>query len=74
MEMTMAMAMATATATDERRRVEGEFRESPGMRLTALQASRFWQLGLEESRRLLDSLVATGTLRVTADGYYVKSS
>ena len=43
----------------------------PSVKLTAAQASRFWHLGLEESRALLDSLVADGALARTSDGFYI---
>lgn len=55
----------------ERLRIEAEYREMPGLKLTAAQASRFWHLGLEESRALLDSLVADGALARTRDGFYI---
>ena len=59
------------TDLDTRRRIQGEYREMPGLKLTAAQASRFWHLGLEESRRLLEALVADGALARTHDGFYV---
>jgi len=55
----------------ERLRIRAEYLEMPGLKLTAAQASRFWHLGLEESRALLDSLVADGALARTSDGFYI---
>ena len=52
-------------------RVRGEYREMPGLKLTAAQAARFWNLGPEESRRALDTLVEAGILERTRDGHYV---
>lgn len=63
--------MTNFTDAAARERIRGEYREMPGLKLTATQASRFWHLGLEESRRLLESLVADGALARTADGFYV---
>jgi hypothetical protein len=52
-------------------RIEAEYREMPGLKLTAAQASRFWHLGVEDSRALLDTLVSQRLLRKTHDGHYV---
>ena len=43
----------------------------PGLKLTAAQASRFWHLGPDDSRVLLDQLVDARVLWRTADGHYV---
>lgn len=56
---------------DKLRRIEAEYREMPGLKLTAAQASRFWHLGLEDSTTLLETLVARSLLRRTRDGHYV---
>jgi len=55
-----------------RTRLEGEFRDMPGLRLTPAQASRL--LGLEPSAcgRLLRLLVERGFLRTTPSGQYVR--
>jgi len=55
-------------------RIEAEYREMPGLKLTAAQASRFWHLGVEESTALLDSLVSRSLLLRTRDGHYVFQS
>lgn len=52
-------------------RIRAEYREMPGLKLTAAQASRFWCLGPAESESLLDGLVARGVLLRTRDGHYV---
>jgi hypothetical protein len=58
---------------DDRRlaRIRSEYLEMPGLKLTAAQASRFWNLGPEESRIALESLVEAGVLWRTRDGHYV---
>jgi hypothetical protein len=58
--------------SDERTtRIHAEYREMPGLKLTAAQASRFWNLGPAESQVLLDALAAQGILLRTHDGHYV---
>lgn len=52
-------------------RIRSEYREMPGLKLTAAQASRFWNLGPEESRVALEILVEARILWRTADGHYV---
>ena len=61
-------------ASRDRERIKGEYREMPGLKLTAAQASRFWHLGLDESTNLLDSLVQDGALTRTHDGFYIFAS
>lgn len=58
---------------DDRRlaRIRSEYHEMPGLKLTAAQASRFWNLGPEESRLALDALVDARVLGRTRDGHYV---
>jgi hypothetical protein len=57
--------------SDKLTRIEAEYREMPGLKLTAAQASRFWHLGLKDSTALLETLVSRSLLRRTRDGYYV---
>jgi hypothetical protein len=52
-------------------RIRSEYHEMPGLKLTAAQASRFWNLGPEESRVALDALVEARILWRTSDGHYV---
>ena len=54
-----------------RSRVEAEYLEMPGLKLTAAQASRLWQLDPAASEQLLDSMVAGGLLHRAKDGSYV---
>ena len=46
-------------------RVRSEFLEMPGMELTMAQAIRLWNLGADDCRHVLDSLVDAGFLRWT---------
>jgi hypothetical protein len=43
----------------------------PGLKLSAAQAARLWHLGLLDSERLLESLVARGLLYRSQDGEYL---
>lgn len=52
-------------------RIQSEYREMPGLKLTAAQASRFWHLDPHDSRLMLDKLVEARVLFRTADGHYV---
>ena len=59
-------------AADEeqlRRRVCGEFREMPGLRLTLAQASRLWNTDRETSARVLEALVDSSFLTLQGDLY-----
>jgi hypothetical protein len=52
-------------------RIQSEYREMPGLKLTAAQAARFWNLGAERSRDVLEALVDARVLRRTSDGHYL---
>ncbi len=52
-------------------RIRSEYLETPGVKLTAAQASRFWNLGTDDSRTALESLVDARVLGRTRDGHYV---
>lgn len=51
-------------------RILGEYREMPGLQLTSDQAARLWNVDPQQCAVLLDELVATGRLRLTAQGAY----
>ena len=53
-------------------RVQGEFREMPGLRLTPAQAGRLWGLDAVSSQALLDALVDARFLFRTADGSFMR--
>jgi len=55
-------------------RMRAEFKEMPGLTLTAVQATRLWQIDLRRSEELLNALVVDGLLRRNPDGVYLLSS
>jgi len=55
------------------RRVRGEFREMPGMRLTLDQACRLWTLDRDKCAGVLARLVAGKFLEVDDNGRYRKA-
>ena len=56
------------------RRIRGEYREMPGLKLTVPQAARLWHVDAPSVERILDSLVADGLLRRTPGGAYLVRS
>jgi hypothetical protein len=54
-------------------RIQGEFIEMPGLRLTAAQAQRLWGLEQEVCEALLGALVDAKFLSQTRDGAFVRS-
>ena len=54
------------------RRVQGEFLEMPGLRLTEPQARRLWALELSLCTAVLAELVDNGFLLRTRDGAFVR--
>lgn len=63
--------MSQAKGDERLTRIRAEYHEMPGLKLTAAQASRFWNLNTDESRTLLDLLVERRVLLRTPDGHYV---
>ena len=55
------------------RRVQGEYIEMPGLRLTPAQAQRLWGLDRSACDALLDALVDAKFLFRTRDGAFVRS-
>jgi hypothetical protein len=68
--------MAVAGAVDDRivRRVQAEYLEMPGLRLSAAQAQRLWGLDRPTCERLLFELTDAHFLARTRDGSFVLSS
>jgi hypothetical protein len=60
------------TIEETLQRVQGEFREMPGLRLTPAQAGRLWGLDPVSSQALLDALVDARFLLRTADGAFMR--
>jgi hypothetical protein len=58
---------------DVLQRIQGEFVEMPGLRLTAAQAQRLWGLERDVCHALLGALVQSKFLSQTRDGSFVRS-
>ena len=58
---------------DVLQRIQGEFVEMPGLRLTAPQAQRLWGLEREVCNALLGALVDAKFLLQTRDGAFVRN-
>jgi hypothetical protein len=54
-------------------RIVGEYNEMPGLRLTAAQARRLWNIDATTCNAALDDLTKAGFLRCTRDGAFVRS-
>jgi hypothetical protein len=54
-------------------RIQAEYLEMPGLRLTAAQAQRLWGLEHDMCSSLLAALVDAKFLRQTRDGVYIRS-
>ena len=55
------------------RRIQGEYNEMPGLRLTIAQAQRLWGLERDVCDALLGALVDAKFLSQTRDGAYVRT-
>ena len=53
-------------------RIQGEYLEMPGLRLTAAQAQRLWGLERDVCHALLGALVDAKFLAQTRDGAFVR--
>ena len=53
-------------------RIEGEYREMPGLCLTASQAQRLWGLDTTTCTFVLMTLIQRGILKRTPGGTYVR--
>ena len=67
------MLFKTAREDALLRRVRGEYREMPGMRLTIEQAMRLWNVDRQACAAVLNSLVASHYLQVDTFGRYRKA-
>jgi hypothetical protein len=64
---------ATSFLRDVVIRIEGEYREMPGMCVTRPQAQRLWGLDSTTCELVLATLLERGVVRRTSRGMYVKS-
>ena len=69
----MNMAAQPQPIDDVLRRVQGEYTEMPGLRLTTAQAQRLWGLDRSACDTLLGALVEAKFLFRTRDGAFVRS-
>jgi hypothetical protein len=53
--------------------IQGEYLESPGLRLSSAQIQRLWRLDEPECFHVLRTLVDGGFLRRARDGAYVRN-
>lgn len=67
------MAAHIQPVDDVLRRVQGEYREMPGLRLTTAQAQRLWGLDRAACDALLGALVEAKFLLQTRDGAFVRT-
>jgi hypothetical protein len=58
---------------DVLQRIQGEFVEMPGLRLTAPQAQRLWGLERDVCNALLGALVDAKFLSQTRDGAFIRT-
>ena len=72
-ETCTVMLFRTAKEKALLRRVRGEYREMPAMRLTIEQAMRLWDLDRQACVNVLDSLVASRFLQIDDTGRYGKA-
>jgi hypothetical protein len=72
MPMTDRIVNGPSTVVDLSNRVQGEYREMPGLQLTLSQASRLWNTNIDISQEVLDALVKTAFLR-RSGAHYVRA-
>ena len=63
----------TAALHELLRRIEGEYREMPGLSVTAQQAERLWGLTSTTCSFVLTTLIQRGVLKRTENGTYVRT-
>ena len=68
----MTLACREVLIDDALRRVQGEYLEMPGLRLTPAQAQRLWGLDREACDALLGALVDTKFLYRTREGAFTR--
>jgi hypothetical protein len=62
----------TAALHELLQRIEGEYREMPGLCVTAPQAARLWGLDHTTCSFVLTTLIARGILKRSPSGTYVR--
>jgi hypothetical protein len=64
--------MYCMTVGETAQRIQGEYREMPGLSLTVQQARRLWNLDETTCAAILNALVDLRFLRKTARGSYIR--
>lgn len=59
---------------DTLRRIQGEYLEMPGLRLTMAQAQRLWGLDPRTCEQALAKLVSSRFLSKTRDGAFIRAN
>ncbi len=67
------MAALVSVEDEKLCRIRGEYLEMPGLRLTAAQAQRLWNLDRPTCEKLLGTLVKSRFLNRTRDGAFVRA-
>ena len=67
-----ATPRAAAALHELLQRIEGEYREMPGLNVTAPQAQRLWGLDSTTCSFVLTTLIDRGVLRRTTRGTYIR--
>jgi hypothetical protein len=70
--MELTFTELESRAADAARLIGAEFDEMPGMRLTAAQVKRLWNLSEGECQQALDYLCVVGVLTRDAVGRYLR--
>lgn len=63
----------TAALHELLQRIERDYRDTPGLSVTAHQAERLWGLGSTTCSFVLTTLILRGILRRTASGTFVRA-
>jgi len=65
--------MSVETVLQLVRRIQHEFREMPGLRVTLEQAQRRWNMDELISQQILEALVADNFLARARDGTFIRA-
>ena len=71
---TLSEARRTAVLRRVIQRIEAEYREMPGLKLTVQQAQRLWALDASTCGAALGALSERGFLKRTAGGSYLREN
>ncbi len=66
--------MPSALSNDTLRRIQSEFLEMPGLKLTAPQAARLWGVDSNTCETVIETLIRAHFLRRTRDGAITRLS